>query len=94
MEDIAFDRRTVTFRPNAWRRLKTLSSARVVPLWPQLEEILRPFIFSRPPTTLLFPSFITEREAMLTDWRKMLDRVAVRAGWRVGEIRTKAFRHT
>jgi integrase len=76
------------------RRLKTLSSARVVPLWPQLEEILRPFIFSRPPTTLLFPSFITEREAMLTDWRKTLGRVAVRAGWRVGEIRTKAFRHT
>jgi integrase len=94
VEDISFDRRTVTFRPNTWRRLKTLSSARVVPLWPQLEEILRPFIFSRPPTTLLFPSFITEREAMLTDWRKTLDRAAVRAGWRPGEIRTKAFRHT
>jgi integrase len=94
VEDISFDRRTVIFRPNAWRRLKTLSSARVVPLWPQLEEILRPFIFSRPPTTLLFPSFITEREAMLTDWRKTLDRVAVRAGWSVGEVRTKAFRHT
>jgi integrase len=94
VEDVSFDRRTVTFRPNAWRRLKTLTSARVVPLWPQLEEVLRPFIFSRPPTTLLFPSFVTEREAMLTDWRKTLDRVAVRAGWRAGEIRTKAFRHT
>jgi integrase len=94
VSDVSFDRGTVTIRPNGWRRLKTLTSARVVPLWPQLEAILRPFIFSRPPTTLLFPSFITEREAMLTDWRKTLDRVAVRAGWRAGEIRTKAFRHT
>ncbi len=94
VSDISFDRRTVTFRPNGWRRLKTLTSARVVPLWPQLEQILRPFIFSRPPTTLLFPSFVTEREAMLTDWRKTLDRVAQRAGWKQGEVRTKAFRHT
>jgi integrase len=31
---------------------------------------------------------------MLTDWRKSLDRVAVRAGWQAREIRTKAFRHT
>ena len=94
VSDVSFDRRTVTIRPNAWRRLKTLTSARVIPLWPQLEEILRPFIFSRPPAALLFPSFITEREAMLTDWRKSLDRVALRAGWQAGEIRTKAFRHT
>jgi integrase len=31
---------------------------------------------------------------MLTDWRKTLDRVAERAGWKAGEVRTKAFRHT
>lgn len=64
VSDVSFDRGTVTIRPNGWRRLKTLTSARVVPLWPQLEAILRPFIFSRPPTTLLFPSFITGREAI------------------------------
>lgn len=94
VSDISFDRRTVTFRPNGWRRLKTLPSARVVPLWPQLEEILRPYIFGSPPSRLLFPSFSTGREAMLTDLRKLLDRVAVRAGWQRGEIRTKMFRHT
>ena len=66
----------------------------MVPLWPQLEEILRPFIFSRPPTTLLFPSFITGQEAMLADWRKTLNRMAERAGWKRGEVRSKAFRHT
>ena len=59
-----------------------------------MEAILRPFIFSRPPTTLLFPSFITGHEAMLNDWRKTLDRIAVRAGWTRGEVRSKAFRHT
>ena len=94
MSDVSFDRGTVTIRPNGLRRLKSLTSARVVPLWPQLEAILRPFIFSRPPTTLLFPSFITGREAMLLDWRKTLDRIAVRAGWTRGEVRSKAFRHT
>jgi integrase len=94
VSDVSFDRGTVTIRPNGWRRLKTLTSARVMPLWPQLEAILRPFIFSRPPTTLLFPSFITGREAMIINWRKTLDRIAGRAGWARGEVRSKAFRHT
>ena len=31
---------------------------------------------------------------MLTDWRKGLDAVAVRAGWKAGEVRSKQFRHT
>lgn len=31
---------------------------------------------------------------MLTDFRKLLDAVAVRAGWKPGEIRSKMFRHT
>jgi integrase len=33
-------------------------------------------------------------EAALTDWRKTLDRVAVQARWKPGEIRTRMFRHT
>jgi integrase len=94
VSDISFDRRTVIVCPNDWRRLKTQTSARVIPLWPQLEEILRPFIFSRPPSRLLFPSFLVGREAMLVNWRRALDRIAVRAGWKIGEVRTKAFRHT
>lgn len=92
VDDISFDRQTVTFRPNEWRRLKTLTSARVVPLWPQLAEILRPFAGHG--GDLLFPSYITGKESMLTDWRGTLDRVAMRAGWKDGEIRSKMFRHT
>jgi integrase len=84
VEDVSFDRRTITFRPNRWRRLKTKQSRRTVPLWPQLEAILRSYVFGirvRQPGTLLFPSFNTGHEAMITDVRKLLDRIAVRAGF-------------
>jgi integrase len=100
VQDVSFDRRTVTFRPNQWRRLKTATSRRVVPLWPQLEEILRPYVFGAdgPPGRLLFPSQRTAarqgRESPVRDCRKYLDAIAKRAGWQSGEIRTKMFRHT
>jgi len=56
IEDVSFDRKTVTSRPNAWRRLKTTTSFRSIPLHPQLEQILRPYVFGeRPPSRLLFP---------------------------------------
>jgi integrase len=96
VEDVSFDRKIVTFRPNTWRRLKTATSHRSVPLWPQLEEILREYIFggSAPPGRLLFPSVRRTAEQMIYDPRKALDAIARRAGWKEGEIRTKAFRHT
>jgi len=95
VDDISFDRKTVTFRPNAWRRLKTGGSHRVVPLWPQLEEILRPYVFGdRPPARLVFPSFRTGAETMLTDFRKLLDAVAAKVGSKPGELSSKMFRHT
>jgi integrase len=93
--DVSFDRRTVTFRVHDHRRLKTEGSGRVVPLWPELEEILRPYVFSldHPPTRLLFPARHTQ-ERMVGNFDKVLDQLAVRAGWTAGEIRTKMFRHT
>lgn len=94
--DISFERRTVTFRPNDEReRLKTGRSWRTIRLWPQLEQILREYLESpRAPDAggLLFPSGVTGK--MLADVRKPLDRIAVRAGWRAGDIRPYAFRHT
>lgn len=96
VSDVSFDRQTVTFRPNDWRRLKTLTSARVTPLWPQLEEVLRPWVFGtdRPPARLLFPSYLTGAEQMVGDARKLLDTIGKRAGWNAGEIRSRMFRHT
>jgi len=40
VDDVSLDRGVVTFRPNEWRRLKTASSHRSVPLWPQLRDAL------------------------------------------------------
>jgi hypothetical protein len=43
---------------------------------------------------LVFPSFATRSEAMLVDVRKLIDRIAVRAGWKAGDLGTRVFRHT
>ncbi|MEZ0334927.1 MAG: tyrosine-type recombinase/integrase, partial [Gemmatimonadales bacterium] len=97
LDDVSFDRRTVTFRPNSWRRLKTQTSWRVVPLWPQLEELLRGWVFG--PRIgrggrLLFPSFASGQEAPLRETRRLLDRIAQRIRWKAGEIRHRIFRHS
>jgi integrase len=74
-QDVDFARNTITFRPNAWRGLKTKKSARVVPLWPELAAILKPWIARLPPGKLLFPSYVSGQEQMLQDpkrlWRRL-----------------------
>jgi integrase len=73
LDDVSFDRKTVTFRPNQWRRLKNRRSHRVIPLWPQLETILRAWVFGRRlemPGRLLFPSFATGDEARFVEIRE------------------------
>lgn len=94
VSDISFDRKTVAFRPNKWRRLKTRTSHRVVPLWPQLEDILRAHVFGAegPRGELLFPSPRTGR--MIHDLRKLLDRLAQQSELELGAVRTRALRHT
>jgi len=94
--DISFDRKTVTFRPNEWRRLKTATSHRTVPLWRQLEEVLREYLSgpNAPEGSLLLPSSRRKKEGLITDLRKSLDAIAQRAGWKPGEIRTRMLRHT
>ena len=95
VSDVSFDGRRVTFRPNEHRRIKTKAGNRGVPLWPQLEEILRVHVFGGVgPSSggLLFPSPRTGK--LLSDVRKALDAVAESAGWTAGEIRAKMFRHT
>ncbi|MBI4538932.1 MAG: tyrosine-type recombinase/integrase [Gemmatimonadetes bacterium] len=92
-EDVSFDRGTITFRPHPHRRLKTRTSHRVVPLFPQLRTVLQEHIFGAGRVSgLLFPS--PAGTGMVTDLRKALDAVAELAGFAEGEIRTKMFRHT
>ena len=91
MSDIDFENKLVRFRPNRYRGLKRVWSERVVPLWPQLEEILRPYVeeLGQGPDELLFPSKSGE---MIMDLRKPLGMIAIEA--RLPEPRLTKFRHT
>lgn len=94
VEDVSFDRGLVRFRPNAHRRLKTATSVRTVPLWPQLRDILQGWMFGgHSPHTegLLFPS---ASGGQTHDLRKSLDEMAKLCGMELGEVRTRRFRHT
>jgi len=104
IEDVSFDAQVIRVRPNEHRRVKTRTSRRVVPLWPQLAEILAEHVDrTRHRGGLLFRSARTKK--MITDERKALDVVTARARrlardsdvtfrFAPGEVRTKVFRHT
>ena len=94
VDDVSFDRGEIHFRPNAHRRLKTLTSVRTVPLWPQLREILQEWMYGgeTPRTSgLLFPS---STGAMVGNLRQSLDATARLCGIDGGKLRTRPFRHT
>ena len=80
LDDVSFDRRTITIRPNRWRRLETRTSHRVIPLWPRLDAILRAWVFGprlERGGTLLVPSWTARgEERRLQDISKLLGRVA------------------
>jgi integrase len=97
IDDVSFDRGLIYFRPNEHRGLKTKTSKRDVPLWPQLREILQDWMFGgdAPRTEgLLFPASARTGGGMVQDLRKSLDEMGELCGMRAGEVRTKAFRHT
>ena len=48
----------------------------------------------RPPTWRLFPRFTTSGEAKITDFRKLVNRVSIPAGWQQGAIASKMVRQT
>lgn len=94
VEDVSFDRGLIRFRPNEHRGLKTSTSHRTVPIWPQLREILQRWVFGgdSPRTEgLLFPS---PSGGMTVNLRKSLDEMGKLCGMEPGEVRTRAFRHT
>jgi integrase len=89
-EDVSFDRSLVLIRGT-----KTAGAFRSLPLWPQLREILYPYVCPAdrtPGTGLLFPS--PKGGGMVTDVRKLLDAVAARVGWPERSINLYTFRHT
>ncbi len=99
VDDVSFKRGTVRVRPNKWRRLKTAGSERTIPLWPQLEEILRAYLIQREQdgglNELLFPATRDgANEHMIDNVRKSLDRIGARTGFETGALRATAFRHS
>ena len=99
VDDLSLKHRTISIRPNSWRRLKTSSSERTIPLWPQLEEILRAYLIQREQdgglNELLFPATRGgKNEHMIDNVRKSLDRIGARAGFEAGALRATAFRHS
>ena len=97
IDDINFDRRTVRFAPNQYRDLKTQTSKRVVPMWPQLADVLSSYVADTPGSAgpMLFHS--PHRQSghpSLVDLSKALDAVSLRLGRAQGGIRSRQFRHT
>ena len=94
VDDVSFDRGLIRIQPNRHRGLKTQTSIRTVPLWPQLRDILQEWMYGEDPPRiqgLLFPSTTGGR---IRDLRKSLDATGRLCGMEPGEVRTKAFRHT
>lgn len=76
--DLDLENDAVHVRPNRHRTLKRASHRRWVPLWPQLREILEPYLEHHPraPDDLLFPS---PNGGMLSDVRVSLQNALDRA---------------
>ena len=87
--DVDLDSNTVHFRPNRLRPLKTAWAERTVPLWPQLKEVLAPWIEGRDPDALLFEG---PAGGMIHDVRKALQ--AVSQAFDIEITGVTIFRHT
>jgi integrase len=99
IEDVDFARDLVWFRRHELRpSLKNEGSARAVPLFPQLREILQAYLARKdaPAGPLLFPAVrgARKREGLLSDFRRALDGAASLAGIPRSLARRKVFRVT
>jgi integrase len=93
--DPVFPGGVVIIRPNASRdRLKTIHRERMIPIQPQLAEILVEYLNgpNAPRGPLLFPDSRRNGAVPVGDWRKTLDQIAQVAGFPRGKVRTRRFR--
>lgn len=90
-DSLDFEHGEVVIQSNEWRDLKNQHSARRVPLWPQLEAILRQHLEDLPADSeLVFPS---QWGGMISDLRASLSTLEDRAGLEK-HLTPKVFRHT
>lgn len=91
-EDIDLEHGEIAIRPNQWRNLKTEQSRRYVPLWPQLREVLVPYLEERDDDSeLLFPN---RDGAPLGTLRWALTTLEDRTPDMDKHLTLKVFRHT
>jgi integrase len=89
--DVDLEAGHVRIHPNRWRKLKSRHATRRVPLWPQLDAILRAYLAKRPDLEgLLFPA---EGGGRLADLRTGL-RNAVEAAKIEKHVTWHTLRHT
>jgi len=96
VDGLSLKHRTISIRPNQWRRLKTGGSERMVPLWPHLEKVLRAYLVQCEQGAgfdeLLFPATRGgANELMIDNVRKSLDQISSRAGFEAGALRATSF---
>jgi integrase len=94
IEDIDFERKLIKVKPNPHRRLKNKKSKRLVPLWPQLESILRTYLARRgnPTAGVLFPSPKAPSRPV-RHIKRVIDELSLRIEFE-GRLSPKVFRHT
>jgi integrase len=101
--DLEFPKGAIVIRPNAAvrsedtkDRLKTEYRERIIPLHPQLAEILGEYLNgpNAPPGPLLFPAYGSDGTVPVGDWRRQLDRIGIYCGYAPGELRTRRLRVT
>lgn len=94
IEDIDFERKLIKVRRNQHRRLKNKKAKRLVPLWPQLEVILRAYLEQRgkPTTGVLFPSPKAPHRPV-RHIKRLIHELASRIEYG-GKLTPKVFRHT
>jgi integrase len=93
--DLIYPRGVVLIRPNSRRsHLKSLHRERLIPMQPQLAEILAEYLTgpNAPPGPLLFSEPGQGGKRSVGDWRRSLDEIARGAGFAPGEVRTRRFR--
>jgi len=94
IRDLDFERGLIKVRRNRHRRLKNRRSRRVIPMWPQLEEILRAYLelLGNPSEGPLFPS-PKDPTKPVRGIKRIVEELALRIDYR-GKLTPKIFRHT
>ncbi len=96
-DDIDFDLKQITFKPNKWRGLKREWSERTIPMWPQLLPILKAHRKKMKGDRLVFPSprlAFVGKEGMIHDIRNVMNELRKESGVANLPGGVTIFRHT